>query len=166
MHESRAGAAHGDDGSAAFDAFYRAEYPGAVRLARLLLRDHARAEEVAQAAFIRMLSRVGTMERSTGYLRTIVVNLCRDHHRRAARLRALPTRPERLAPPPDLPESASEVWRALWNLPQAQREVLVLRFYLDQSAAQIGEVLHLPVGTVRSHIHRGLVAMKQVISHG
>lgn len=166
VRETRTETAAGPAGAdPPFDAFYRAEYPGAVRLARLLLRDHSRAEEVAQEAFLRMLPDGLTVERPGGYLRTTVVNLCRDQHRRRARLQAMPRRPEAVEPPPDLPPSSSVVWLALWDLPQAQREVLVLRFYLDQSTAQIAEALDLPAGTVRSHIHRGLATLKQVMGH-
>lgn len=150
---------------AGFEAFYRAEYPGAVRLARLLLHDHARAEEVAQEAFLRMLARFDSTERPVGYVRTAVINLCRDQHRRTARLRALPRRREPVVAPPELPASSSAVWMALWELPESQREVLVLRFYLDQSTNQIAEALGFPVGTVRSHIHRGLAALEKVIDH-
>lgn len=165
MHETRAATEAGGRVDPAFEAFYREEYPGAVRLARLLLHDHGRAEEVAQEAFVRMLPRIGATENPGGYLRTTVVNLCRDQHRRSSRLRSMPRRPEQPAPPPDLPPSSSAVWLALWELPQAQREVLVLRFYLDRTTSQIGEDLALPVGTVRSHIHRGLASLKQVIPH-
>lgn len=165
MHESRGGPASGSDDVEAFEAFYRREYPAAVRLARLLLRDHAQAEEIAQEAFVRMLPRVGSTENPGGYVHTAVVNLCRDQHRRSARLRSLPRSRERFAPPPDLPASSSAVWLALWDLPQNQREVLVLRFYLDQTTDRIAETLGFPVGTVRSLIHRGLATLKQVIPH-
>ena len=62
---------------ALLEDLYRREHRGLVRLAHLLLGDGARAEELVHDAFIRLLPHLGSSENPGGYLRTIVVNLCR-----------------------------------------------------------------------------------------
>ena len=50
--------------------------------------------------------------------------------------------------------------RALAGLPLRQREVLVLRYYADLSEAQIAAALDISAGAVKSHAHRGLMALR------
>jgi RNA polymerase sigma factor (sigma-70 family) len=49
--------------------------------------------------------------------------------------------------------------RALRRLPARHREVLVLRFYLDESEAEIARGMKITQSTVRSTAHRGLTAL-------
>jgi RNA polymerase sigma factor (sigma-70 family) len=48
---------------------------------------------------------------------------------------------------------------ALRHLPDRQREVLVLRFYLDLTEAEIAHTLGISAGSVKTHAHRGLAAL-------
>src|SRR5262249_6893590 len=68
-----------------FEAFYRAEWAGAARLAFLLLGSEARAEEVAQDAFVAVHQRWDAIEHPAAYLRSAIVNRTRDRFRRQAR---------------------------------------------------------------------------------
>ena len=52
----------------------------------------------------------------------------------------------------------------LKQLPERQREVLVLRFYADVKISDIATELDCPVGTVKSLIHRGLARMQEELS--
>lgn len=142
---------------------YRVEQPGMVRLATLLLGDAARAEEVVQDAFVRLHPHVDRTERPGAYLRTTVVNLCRNQGRRQAVAARHPLEPPPAAPPPELPADLSPVWLALHTLPDRQREALVLRFYLDLPDDQIAEALGARPGTVRSLVSRGLAALQEVL---
>lgn len=146
-----------------FDGLYREEYEPSVRLAHLLIGDRARAEELAQDAFVRVLPKLATADNPGGYLRTVLVNLCRDHHRREARARRLPRPPERWAAPPGIPDASSAVWLALQQLPDRQREAIVLRYYLDLPTDEIAEALGARPATVRSLVHRGLTALQELV---
>jgi RNA polymerase sigma-70 factor, ECF subfamily len=57
------------------------------------------------------------------------------------------------------PEDAEAVRAALDEIPAEQREVLLLRFIEQMSYEQIAEVIARPIGTVRSRIHHGKLAL-------
>ena len=147
------------------EALYRERYEGSVRLAHLLLGERGRAEELAQDAFLRVLPRIRELDHPAAYLRTVLVNLCRDEARRQARARRHPHEPSVAAPPPDVPAASSAVWHALQALPDRQREALSLRFYADLPTEEIARLLDVRPATVRSLIHRGLTALKEVVPH-
>jgi RNA polymerase sigma-70 factor (sigma-E family) len=151
----------------AVTSLYAAQYRSLVRLATLLLRDVTAAEEVVQDSFVAMHSSWRTLrdpDRALAYLRQAVVNRARSalRHRKVE---------ERHAPSP-LPDHASaehgalealerqDVIRALHALPGRQREVLVLRYYLDLSEAQIAEAIGISRGSVKSHASRGMAALR------
>lgn len=154
----------GRDGLARLEALYRDEYAGAVRLAQLLVGDRGRAEELAQDAFVRIHPHLGRTDNPGGYLRTTLVNLCRDHRRREATVRRHPPTPPDPVPPPDLPASTSAVWRALQALPDRQREAVVLRYWADLPTDEIARLLDARPATVRSLLHRGLAALEEVLT--
>lgn len=55
------------------------------------------------------------------------------------------------------------VWGAIKDLNAEQSEVVQLRFAADLSYAEIAQALGIPVGTVRSRLHRGLKAIREKI---
>jgi RNA polymerase sigma factor (sigma-70 family) len=56
-----------------------------------------------------------------------------------------------------------EVLDALRELPERQREVIVLRYYLDLSEAQIAETLGISRGAVKSHASRGAASLRHLL---
>ena len=56
--------------------------------------------------------------------------------------------------------------RALARLPKRQRQVLVLRYYLDLREAEIAEVLSISPGSVKAYASRGLDAIEAAIDEG
>jgi RNA polymerase sigma factor (sigma-70 family) len=141
---------------------YRAEHEGMVRLAHLLTGSAATAEDVVHDAFLRIHEVVDEVAAPGAYLRRIVVNLCHSHHRR----RGVEERwRDRQAPPePSLPPDLDGMWALVQALPSRQREALVLRFYLDMKVVDIAALLDVPVGTVKSAIHRGLAALSSEVA--
>jgi RNA polymerase sigma factor (sigma-70 family) len=60
-------------------------------------------------------------------------------------------------------EERREVMRALRLLPDRQREVLVLRFYLDEPEAEIARAMGISPSTVRSTAHRALAKLGRLL---
>lgn len=148
------------DDADSLDDVFRRDYERLVRLAHVLTRSNAVAEDVVQAAFIGLHQRWDDVERPSAYLRTAVVNGCTSWHRSRAREAA------RFAlVHDDTPVSlgAREMLDALAALPTAQQTALALRFYEGLSEAEIADVMACPVGTVKSHLHRGLRRLRKVI---
>jgi RNA polymerase sigma-70 factor (sigma-E family) len=147
------------------EALYRANHEQLVRFAHVLTGDRSRAEELTQDAFVRIAPRLDQLDNPAGYLRTVLVNLCRDDGRRTTRARSHPVPPDRVAPEPPIPPTSTAVWDALQALPDRQRIAVTLRFYLDLPDDEIAQVLGSRRGTVRSLVHRALATLKEAIPH-
>jgi RNA polymerase sigma-70 factor (sigma-E family) len=142
-----------------------------VGLASLLVDDRQTAEEVVQDAFAnlyRSWKKLRDPDAAVAFLNRSVVNAGRDALRRKQRA----TRAVRhLVPRPELLESAEHaavqhqehdrLWAAVVALPTRQRQVLVLRYYLDQTEAEIAETLGITRGSVKKHASRGIAALAQ-----
>jgi len=143
-----------------FIGFYRDAYPAAVRLAWLLTHDHAAAEDIVQEAFVRLRPRLGTVEHRTAYLRTAVVNGCRDRARSAGRADA-GYRRIRLASDVSSMDKPSELLDVVAGLPYKQRAVLVLRYWADLPEDEIAGIVGVRPATVRSITSRALARLRK-----
>ena len=141
-----------------FIALYRSEYPNVVRFAISLTGDPDIAEDVAQDAFARIHGRLGSLERPGGYLRTVVVILCRDRYRRQAYERR-----HAPSPPDGISLQASEMVDAMLRLPFKQRAVQVLRYWGDWTEAEIAEAVDCRPGTVKALASRGLASLRKEV---
>ena len=146
---------------AAVDGLYRDHGASAFRLAYLLTGDTARAEDLVQDAFVRMLGRLRHIrdpELLRAYLTQSLVNLAKNEYRRRGRLRAFVTSGRGLDPAstalPDV-EVRDELHRALLRLPWRQRAALVLRYCEDRSEADVADALGTTAKAVRSLVGRG-----------
>jgi RNA polymerase sigma-70 factor (sigma-E family) len=142
---------------------------GAVRLAYLLTRDHALAEDLVQEAFVRLAGRLVHLRDPAAfqaYLRRTVVNLSNSHFRRRKVERAYLARVggsavARIAEPDGGSfEEGEALWRALGRLTSNQRAAIVLRYYEDLSERQVAEILNCRPGTVKSLVSRGLETLR------
>ncbi|MET3963344.1 RNA polymerase sigma-70 factor (sigma-E family) [Marmoricola sp. OAE513] len=158
------------DADQALAELYAGHYARLVRLAVLLLRDRALAEDVVQDSFVAVHQRWHRIDQGNApaYLAKSVVNRSRSalrHRTVVARHRPDPL-PD--AAPADAPllEAAGRkaVLDALADLPTRQREVLVLRYYLDLTERDIAEALGVSQGAVKSHAARGAAALRLSLS--
>jgi RNA polymerase sigma factor (sigma-70 family) len=138
------------------EVLYRAEYSAMVRLAYTLVGNNAEAEELVQDAFVEVYRRLDEISEPGAYLRTTTVMRCRHVLRRRRVMQAHP--PE---PPNDLPFRASEFWDVLHRLHEDQRLAVVLRYYGQYRASEIATIMEIPASTVRSHLKRGLAALRK-----
>lgn len=149
----------------ALEQLYAAHWRGLVRLSVLLVRDQGVAEEVTQDAFVAVharWSRLRDPDKALAYLRQAVVNRSRSapRHRAVVQRHAATLRPIDAADPSPASDRRAAVLDAMRALPDRQREVLALRYYLDLSEAQIADTLGISRGAVKSHASRGAAALR------
>ena len=171
------------DGS--FEALVVAHQRLVFGLALRVVGDRADAEEVAQDTFVRAYralagyeaERVAAM-RLRPWLAQIALNLARNRVRR----RPPPHRPledgdgqplavaaPTAAEPAEVAERGQErdFWAGLLaGLPRGQREAVVLRHVEGLPYAEVAEVLGRPVGTVKTHVHRGVRQLRERLEAG
>jgi RNA polymerase sigma-70 factor (sigma-E family) len=149
-------------------ALYEAHYRKLVKLASFYTDDTETAEEVVQDAFLKLLKGNYRIDTNPGaYLRSMVLNGARSQLRkRKVRRDYVPDTPR----PVDAAEiggvaaaASTEIVAALRTLPEKQSAVLVLRYFLDLSEADIAETLGIARGSVKSHASRGLAKLARMI---
>ena len=140
-----------------FASLYSDTYDPLVRLAVLLTGSTMVAEDIVQEAFAKLHNRFDRVDTPKAWLRVVVVNACSNERRRLGT--ALRLAPKLVADATTVAEPTHELIASLRRLPDRQRSVVVLRFYLDLSEADIAETLGMRVGTVKSSLHRALARL-------
>ena len=154
-----------------FDAFVRARGEHHRRVAALLTGSAAEAEDLVQTSLVKLYRAWPRLDVASAspdaYLRTIIVNTRRSwwqtRWRRESPTASVPDRPDPAeggGDPADRQALGSLVRSALAALPHRQRAVLVLRYLEDLPEAEVAALLGCSVGTVKTHAHRGLRALR------
>jgi RNA polymerase sigma-70 factor (sigma-E family) len=151
------------------DEAIRGHLLAALRLARMLVGDRTAAEDIAAESVARLLAARNRVEveNSAAYLRRIVVNQVIGKRRRRATEQRFG---HRFTPPVSSGDAGDQIVGraaltvALDQLPPRQRAVLVLRYYEDLSEAAVAELLHIPIGTVKSNASRGLDDLRRLLT--
>jgi RNA polymerase sigma-70 factor (ECF subfamily) len=139
------------------------------RLAFGMLHDREAAEDAVQEATVRSWRKLGNLKAGFDmrpWFLAIVANQCRTVARgrwwSVIRLEGIARAPG--AGFEDRIVRGADLRSALRKLAVDQREVLVLRYYLDLPLEEVASITGVPVGTVKSRINRGLAAMRPHIS--
>ena len=158
-----------DDPSLAVTALYHEHALSLIRVAHIMLGNRAAAEDVVHDAFCGLYRRwahLADKGKAIGYVRSSVLNGCRTALRRS-RLqdRIMTYQPAAVSAEAAVlsSEERREVVRALRRLPERQREVLVLRYYLDLTDEQIASDLGIAPSTIRSTRHRALASLERLL---
>jgi RNA polymerase sigma-70 factor (sigma-E family) len=159
----------------AVTALYQASALGMVRLAYVMIGDLSAAEDIVQEAFCGLYRRwthLDNPDKALSYVRSSVLNGCRSALRRKRPALSGDVPPGNLDQLPTLwsgeeaaisEERRLGVMAALRALPARQREVLVLRFYLDLSEGQIAAQMGIGRSTVRSSAYRALATLSRTL---
>ena len=138
------------------------------------------ARDITQDSMLRFfqhIDRIDVERPLKPWLYQIVRNRVRDLRRRARlrrheslealREQGRPEEPDRRAGPLEDVERRqlqNRVWRALGDLSEPHKEILVLRDYQDLSYREISGVLGIPLGTVMSRLHAARRSMRQILA--
>jgi RNA polymerase sigma-70 factor (sigma-E family) len=152
---------------------YAAHWHALVRLAYLMVHDTTLAEDIVQDALVAVHQRWGRLRDSQaaiGYVRRTIVNRSRS----ALRHQGVVDRYARRTGAQETTVSAEhtamahvehdEMLRALHQLSDKQREVLLLRYYSELSEAEIADALEISRGAVKTHAHRGLARLRTLLA--
>lgn len=159
-------------------ALFAREAPSLVRLARLFVDDRDAAEDIVQEAFLRLARHAGRIrspDRAPAYLRSIVLNLARDHNRRGmVSLR-------HFGPAAGVPaghddrvgdgvadeiarsEDHQRVLAAVRSLPRRQRDCITLRYFEELGIDAVAAALGLSANSVKTHLRRGFLALEKAL---
>jgi len=139
------------------------------------------AMEVLQDTFLKVYNSRRTWERRSsfsGWLYRIAINASIDRHRRAAKVKAAS-----LDEIMESPSHSSATLRsdhsplsrlrqeerrrmledAVRRLPERQREVISLRYFGEMQLEEIARALSLPLGTVKSNLHKAVLSLKEML---
>jgi DNA-directed RNA polymerase specialized sigma24 family protein len=160
---SRPGSTHGNGAAVApwsygdpVSALYEQHYASLVRLAALLVRDTATAEEIVQDSFVAVAAacrRHGNTDGALDFLHLSVLNRSRSALRHG------------ISPPPATghPSGSPPLLAALGELPARQREVLVLRYYANLSEEQAADAIGISQAAVRRHATRANATLRTLL---
>ncbi|SNZ17614.1 RNA polymerase, sigma subunit, SigW [Terribacillus aidingensis] len=149
-----------------------------------MIGDTYEAQDIAQEAFIRAYTNIHSFDENrkfSTWLYRIATNLSIDRLRKKKPDYHLDAEVKgtegldmysQLAADQALPEEEvqnmelqSNIHKEILSLPPKYRGVIVLRFLDDLSLAEIGEILDLPLGTVKTRIHRGRELLRKKLRH-
>jgi len=148
----------------AFDALFRRAFV----VGRRILGDPTAAEDVAAEALARAFAhwnRIGDQPWREGWVVRVATNLAIDVARKGNRMsdRPLAVDTEGTAvddTAADMVALRLTLAAALQRLPKRQREAIQLRYLAGLSEAQVAEALQVSVGSVKTHLHRGVQRLR------
>ncbi|MFE5334926.1 SigE family RNA polymerase sigma factor [Isoptericola sp. NPDC056573] len=161
--------AAGESPADRFTAFAAASTPALSRIAYLLCGDEHRAGDLVQLALERTYRAWGRIEDGDpfAYARRVIATARIDGWRRTRHDVLSDPADLRPAPVPDATRTVVDrdrLVRALRQLPEAQRRVVVLRHLLDRSEAQTADELGISTGSVKSSGSRGLARLRELLA--
>lgn len=155
------------------DAFAELARAAVVRLdevARLILRDPELARDAVQEALIRTwrdLPKLRDPDRFDAWLHRLTVNACLDQARRRRRrvieVELQPAHAHATADGSSAHADREEVDQVLRRLDEHGRAIVVLHYYIGMPLTDVAATLGLPIGTVKSRLHRALREMRIAI---
>lgn len=145
-----------------YDAQFPQLHACAFRASFKLLGHRQEAEDIAQEACARAWARWRKVEGyAVPWVAHVAGNLALDRARSHDRSRRS-DQPLGEVPEPDADMTLRvDLQRALRKLPTRQRHVVMLRFLMDQTEADVAAVLGITAGTVKTHAARGLAALRE-----
>lgn len=124
-------------------------------------------QDTVEAAIRHRGQLVGGPAAFPAWIRRILVN--RSLNLLRARGRVVPVDPAMQAepadplPPPEQSLAARQIWTVVQELDPGQRQVVALRFLADLPLEEVAEQLRLPLGTVKSRLHRALARLRSLL---
>ncbi len=157
----------------AYEALVRAYEQVAFRAAFLITRDADEAADAAQEAFLRAHRALGSFQADKPFrpwMLRIVTNQALNRVKFAQRRAKMTERYSKMivtdSPSEDSVEQgeqSEQVLRAINELADDERALVSLRYFLELPEAEVADMLQIPLGTVKSRLHRTLGHLREII---
>jgi RNA polymerase sigma-70 factor, ECF subfamily len=140
--------------TAAFEALLHAYQDKVFRLCYSMLGDRAQAEDAAQESFLRIWKSIDRY-RGDSAIGTWIFSITRNVCLTAISKRRRPAPIEEAErAKPEAPNRQRDIIHLVLQLPENYRQVVMLFYMEDRSYDEVARLLDLPVGTVKTHLHR------------
>lgn len=155
----------------AFESLYRKHVGRIYALCLRMVADPARAEDLAQEAFLRAWQKLRSFRGRSAFstwLHRLAVNVVLSEMRSRGRGSIQSTTPEQLQAVPDprpqrWPDTGVDLERAIAALPEQARLVFVLHDVEGYRHREIGRLLGIAIGTSKAHLHRARRILREVL---
>ncbi len=136
------------------------------RLAYIYMKNHDDTLDVMEDMILKVYENIKRLKDENvfdSWSKTILVNCCKNNLRRKSRVTLFRNIPEGSHDEDHFKVKDEQLYieKHLEKLNQKYQEVLKLRYYLDLDYQSIAGILKIPLGTVKSRIHTGLLKLKQ-----
>jgi RNA polymerase sigma-70 factor (ECF subfamily) len=152
----------------AFEALLASYQDKVFRLSYSMLGDRAQAEDAAQESFLRIWK---SLERYRGdsalgtWIFSITRNVCLTSIAKRSAHRLAPIdEAERATPDP--PDRQRDMVRLVGQLPENYRQVVMLFYMEEKSYEEVARLLDLPIGTVKTNLHRARKQLATMLKNG
>jgi RNA polymerase sigma-70 factor (ECF subfamily) len=136
-------------------------------VALAFVHNHQDALDISQEAFIRAFRKIKQFDTKRPFFPwfyRILKNLCIDHYKHRRRLNEVPLENVRiLAVEHEDREMKKALWKGIDELPDEQKEIIVLRYFQQLSYQEIAEILDKPIGTVMSSLYYAKKRLKGIV---
>ena len=152
-----------------FEELYEKYANDVLRVSYFYLGDRQKAEDVCQDVFVKLLTTAPELSEGheKAWLLKVALNRCRDLWRGAWVKRVVLGSPTfELIPAPDETtrrEDEEMMMKAIYELPDAFREAIILHYYQGYGISEIAEMVGLPEGTISSRLSRGRKKLELVL---
>lgn len=128
--------------------------------------------DITQTVFLKLLQNIHKYKFSgkfSNYLLTITINICNTEYRKNLSytfdIDSISEKPskEDIDQNMNRLEEADAVKKALDNLPDAQKEVIILKYYHDLRLREIAEITNVPLPTAKSRLRQGMDKLKKIL---
>lgn len=151
--------------SLAFESLIRKEQDKIYRIIFAYVQNEGDAIEVYQQVVLRAFEKIDQLKEQAYYstwMIRIAINLSITYMKKRNREQAVaPEVFSSLETDEKLMDERIDLWQALQTLPNHYKTALLLRYYHDYTVPQIAEIVELPIGTAKTHIRRGLQALRK-----
>lgn len=161
---------------AAFAEFYDLTAARVFGLVRRVLVDEAQSEEVTQEIFLEIWQNASQYSPAKGSAMTWILTM--THRRAVDRIRASQSRRDRdlkigirdyegvsddVSEQVEITIENERVKKAMEGLTDLQREAITLAFYQGHTHSEVAEILHIPIGTVKTRLRDGMIRLRDAL---